>query len=51
MSKSTRKKTKSEKKTQKPAKNPLGTVECVSSLQELHKLQGALLAQLKKQIS
>jgi len=53
MAKSTRKNTKrtiSAKKTKKTAVHRAKAVELISSLLELHKLQGVLLTQLRKEI-
>lgn len=54
MAKSTKKRAKraiSTKKTKKNAESRMRLAEYVNSLLELHKLQGVLLTQLKKQIS
>jgi len=51
MTKSTKKKARPAKKPLKTAKSQIEAAEFVNSLLRLHKLQGALLAQLKKQIS
>jgi len=50
MAKSVRKKTTSSKKTKKIAKKQSRAAEDVDCLLELHKLQGVLLAQLRKEI-
>ena len=50
MAKSARKKTKPATTVKKTAKRQTKAAECVDSLLELHKLQGLLLAKLRKQV-